>query len=242
MCFSAEASFTAAALLLPSGIVSVYKAYRTDRRYLAICALPFLFGLQQLFEGMVWTTGEASDPVAVGRYSLAYMFFSWLAWPVWIPAATYFLEPSGRKPLYLAFTIVGAVLGAGQYLPYFAHQSWLTVTFLPQAIVYGGIEMFDFLLTRELTYTLYLTAVILPLLSSSRPEIKIFGLLVALVLLITYVFFRFAYISVFCFGGALMSFYLVAMIFWKAHRPGDGAGSEAHRPARDAHSQEIRGG
>lgn len=59
MCFSAQASFTAAALLLPAGAVGVYKAYRTHRRYMAICALPFLFGLQQLFEGLVWTSWEA---------------------------------------------------------------------------------------------------------------------------------------------------------------------------------------
>jgi len=219
MCFSAEASLSAAALLLPAGAVSVYKAYRTDRRYLAICALPFLFGLQQLFEGMVWRAGEAGDMAAVGRYSLAYMFFSWLAWPVWVPAATYFVEPPRRRPLYLAFTILGAILGAGQYLPYFAHQSWLTVTFLPHVIVYGGIELFDFIFVRELTYTIYVTAVIIPLLVSSKPEIRIFGLLVGLVLGITYAFFSYAYVSVFCFGGALMSSYLVAMIFWKARQP-----------------------
>ncbi len=96
------------------------------------------------------------------------------------------------------------------------HQDWLTVTFLPHAVVYAGIELFDFLFARELTYLVYVAAVILPLLLSSRPEIKIFGLLVALVLGTTFAFFQFAYISVFCFGGALMSLYLVAMIFWVA--------------------------
>ena len=192
------------------------KAYRVDRRYLAICALPSLFGLQQLFEGLVWLGGEAGDVTAVEHFSLAYMFFAWLAWPVWVPTSTYFLEPLGRKTLYLGFVILGAILGAGQYLPYFAHRGWLTVTFLPHVIVYGGTEMFDFLLAREFTYSIYTTVVILPLLLSSKPEIKVFGLLVALVLVTTFLFFQFAYISVFCFGGAMMSLYLVGMIFWKA--------------------------
>ena len=219
MCFSAAASFTAAAVLLPAGTVSVYKAYRTDRRYLAICALPFLFGLQQLFEALVWTSGETGDMAAVGRYSIAYMFFSWLAWPVWVPAATFFVEPAKRKPLYLAFAILGAILGGAQFLPYFAHQGWLTVSFLPHAVVYAGTQLFDFLFARQLTYLIYVTVVILPLLVSSRPEIRIFGMLVAVVLATTFAFFEFAYISVFCFGGALMSLYLVAMIFWVADRP-----------------------
>ena len=47
----------------------------------------------------------------------------------------------------------------------------------------------------------------------------IIGLLVALVLVVIYIFFEFTYISVFCFGSAFISFYLFAMIFWKARQP-----------------------
>ena len=231
MCFSATASFTAATLLLPAGVVSVTKAYRTDRRYLAVCALPFLFGLQQMFEGLVWTAGEAGNMAAVGRYSLAYMFFSWLAWPVWVPVATFFVEPAERKPLYLGLTIVGAIFGGAEYLSYFAHEGWLTVSFFPHAVVYGGVEVLDFLASRYVTYAVYLVAVVLPLLISSKPEIRIFGGLIALVLAITFSFFQFAYISVFCFGGALMSFYLIAMIFWKADRPAPGVYRQEAQPA-----------
>lgn len=218
MCFSAEVSYAAAAVLLPLGTLSIYKAYRTDRRYMAICTLPLLFGLQQLFEGLVWTGGEAGDMAAVERYSLAYMFFSWLAWPVWVPISVFFLEPERRKPLFLGFAVIGAILGSGLYVPYLVHQGWLTVTFLPHAISYGGIEAFDFLVSRYFTYIVYVSAVVLPLLIASKREIKIFGILVALVLATTMVFFRYAYVSVFCFGGALMSLYLVGMIFWVARR------------------------
>lgn len=227
MCFSAEVSYATAAVLLPLGIISIYKAYQTDRRYVAICTLPLLFGLQQLFEGFVWTGGEAGDMAAVGRFSLAYMFFSWLAWPVWVPISAFFLEPERRKPLYLGFAVIGAILGSGLYVPYFVHQGWLTVTFLPHAISYGGIETFDFLVSRYFTYLVYVSAVVLPLLIASKREVKIFGILVALVLATTMAFFRYAYVSVFCFGGALMSLYLVGMIFWvakrEAHAPGSGA-------------------
>lgn len=36
MCFSAEASFTAAAVILPAGALTLRRAYRTDRRYVPI--------------------------------------------------------------------------------------------------------------------------------------------------------------------------------------------------------------
>lgn len=63
-----------------------------------------------------------------------------------------------------------------------------------------------------------MTAVILPLLIASKREVKIFGVLVALVLATTAPFFSYAHFSVFRFGGALMSLYLVGMIFWVAKR------------------------
>ena len=212
MCFSAEASFTAAAVLIPTGAASLYTAHRVDRRYLPLCALPLLFGIQQLLEGFVWTSGASGDPILVHRFSAAYMFFAWLAWPVWVPFATFFVEPGRRKPFYLVSAILGGILGAGLYLPYFVHGEWLTVRFLERAVVYGGVELFDFLFDRDLTYLLYLLLIIVPPMLSSRPEVRIFGGLIALAFAITFFFFRFAYISVFCFLGAIMSFYLLFMI------------------------------
>ncbi|MCF2521722.1 DUF6629 family protein [Bradyrhizobium sp. G127] len=217
MCFSAEASFTAAAVLVSAGAVSVVRAYKTDRRYLPIAALPLLFGLQQGFEGAVWMAN--GNAALVAQFSLAYMFFSWLAWPVWVPFSVYFLESERRKPLYLVLAIVGGMLGAMQYFPYFAHNGWLTTQFLPRVIVYEGKELFDYIIGRHTTYAIYVAVVVGSLLLSREANIRIFGLLVATVLIVTYLFFSYAYISVFCFGGALMSLYLVWIIFGGGWRP-----------------------
>jgi len=213
MCFSAEVSYAAAAVLLPAGALASHRAYRTNRDYLPIAVLPFLFGLQQLFEGLVWTGNALSSNSMIERYSLAYMFFSWLAWPVWVPFSTYFLEPCRRRHIYLAFAIVGGMLGAMQYFPYFAHDGWLIITFLPNAVVYQGTVLFDFIMKRELTYAIYLFVIIAPLLTSSNRHAQIFGLLISAVVTVTYLFFSYAYISVFCFGGALMSLYIIYWIF-----------------------------
>jgi len=211
MCFSAGVSFAAAAILLPAGVAAILRAYKTDRRYIPIAALPLLFGVQQALEGAVWTSN--GNPGLVERFSLAYMFFSWLAWPVWTPFSVYFLEPARRRPLFVIFAIFGGILGGAQYFPYFAHDNWLVTKFLGQAISYEGNEIFDYIIGRQATYMLYITFVIGPLLLSSHSNIRIFGLLVFTVLVITYIFFAYAYISVFCFGGGLMSLYLVWMIF-----------------------------
>ena len=58
---------------------------------------------------------------------------------------------------------------------------------------------------------MYLFVIIAPLVSSSIKEANIFGYLVTFVVLVTFAFFQFAYISVFCFGGAIMSLYIVTI-------------------------------
>ena len=211
MCFSAETSFIAAAALVPTGLLTMTCAYNTDRRYFPLATLPLLFGLQQAMEGMVWLAN--GNTVEVQRYSLAYMFFSWMAWPTWVPFSAYFIETERRKPLYLLLAIVGGMLGAMQYFPYFAHDGWLTTRFLPHVIVYQGKELFDYIIGRDMTYSIYVAVVIGSLLLSSDTNVKIFGLLVAAVMIVTVIFFSYAYISIFCFGGGVMSLYLVRTIF-----------------------------
>ena len=76
--------------------------------------------------------------------------------------------------------------------------------------------LFDFIMQRYLTYAIYLFVVIAPLLTSSNRRAQVFGILVSIVVAITYLFFEYAYISVFCFGGALMSLYIVYMVFSEA--------------------------
>ncbi len=213
MCFSAEASFAAAAALMPAGAIGLRRAYQSDRRYLAFAALPLYFGLQQLSEGLVWTGGRLGNELWIERFSLAYMFFSWLAWPVWVPFAAYFLEPCKRRQIYLVFGIIGGMVGAMQYLPYFAHEGWLVTRFLAHAISYEGTVLFDFMMRREMTYALYLFVVVVPLVSSSNPSARTFGYLIVAVVIVVFLFFRFAYISAFCFGGALMSMYILYTVY-----------------------------
>ena len=104
------------------------------------------------------------------------------------------------------------MIGALQYVPYFVHDGWLVTKFLDHVVIYQGTHLLDFIVRPEVTNVLYLTVIIAPLVTSSVKDVNIFGYLVSLVLLVTFTFFQFAYISVFCFGGALMSLFIVYMI------------------------------
>lgn len=218
MCLSAEVSLDAAAILIPAGAVAAASAWRRDRRYLMIATLPFLFGLQQLVEGLVWIEGHAGNAHHIAQYSLLYMFFTWIVWPIWVPVSAYFLERSARRNIILLFVIAGAMLGGLQFVPYFVHDGWLTTTFLRWAVRYQDINLLDGLVSRIVTYAIYATVVIVPFLLVRERAIKVFGLLVAAVTVTTYLFFSYAYISVFCFGGALISVYLLALM-WRKRKP-----------------------
>jgi hypothetical protein len=212
MCFSAEVSFVAAAVLLPVGAASLYTAYQRDRQYMPLCALPLLFGLQQLMEGFVWTSGAAGNMAQAHNFSVAYMFFSWLAWPVWVPFSVYFLERGPRKVFSLVFAILGGILGGALYFPYLIHDSWLQLRFLGRAISYEGVVLFDFLFDRSFTHAAYLILIITPPLFSRRPGVRLFGGLLFVAFAATYLFFSFAYISAFCFFGAVVSLYLLYLV------------------------------
>lgn len=227
MCLSAEVSFATAAVLVPSGNATIFQTIRKDVRYLAIGTLPLLFGLQQFTEGLVWMAGAAGDTALTSQYSLVYMFFTWIVWPIWVPLSAYAIESGGRRRILIPFIMAGAMLGGLQYLPYFAHQGWLTTSFYDWSVRYQDINLLDFLIPRTATYAIYLTLVIVPFLLVRDREVNIFGLLVMAVVVVTYVFFSYAYISVFCFGAAIISFHLIYMIWRK--NPAMGSG-DAVRP------------
>ena len=56
MCFSAPASFIAGAVLATVGVVTLRMATRPAQ--IAFAAIPLLFGIQQLFEGLILLSGH----------------------------------------------------------------------------------------------------------------------------------------------------------------------------------------
>ena len=93
MCFSATASFSAGILLLGAGVVAVKSAHGS--RELPLAAIPLLFSIQQLIEGVVWLTFRYEAPLLNAVMTHAYSFFSHVLWPVYVPVAVLLVEPPG---------------------------------------------------------------------------------------------------------------------------------------------------
>ena len=58
MCFSATASFSVGAILLGLGTLTLKAARRPPE--LVLAAIPLLFAIQQLSEGVIWLTDRKS--------------------------------------------------------------------------------------------------------------------------------------------------------------------------------------
>jgi hypothetical protein len=67
MCFSASASFTAAAVIVPIGIYGTHIARTTGQKaYAPLAMTPAFFGTQQFVEGLQWSL---SAPSRLGDFS-----------------------------------------------------------------------------------------------------------------------------------------------------------------------------
>ena len=116
MCFSATASFTAGAFLAGVGTPTLKSVGRP--RELPFAAIPLLFAIQQLSEGVIWLTFRYEAPQLNVAMTYLYSFFSHVLWPVYVPVAVLLMEPSKwRRRALLVFVVAGITVGA--YLLYF---------------------------------------------------------------------------------------------------------------------------
>ena len=213
MCFSAEASLGVAVALLPAGAYCVEAAWRKDRRYLPLAAIPVLFGLQQLCEARVWAGLGFGDPELARVPSLAFLFFALVLWPVWVPLAVAAVEPRGRKrSALIALAGVGAAAGAAYYLTVAADGG----RGLGPAVV-GHSVRYDFSAVPAAAGwvwpALYLVAVCGPLLASRDRHLRPLGVAVAVSAVAAYALFEYAFASVWCFFTAVLSLHLAYALY-----------------------------
>jgi len=216
MCFSATASFTTALVLLPVGIYCVKKSAGLKKAYWLFALMPLMFGVQQFFEGIVWLGMESADASETQIAARGYLFFSHLFWLIWIPLSCYAVEDNTTKrKFYLFLAILGAVHGLLLYIPLLFHEDWLTVKLVGHSIKYKLILFHEEYLPLKIRNLLYGIFTLVPLLSASDRYIKVFGAVIVLSLVMTSLYFDYAFVSVWCFFAAVLSFYILFMIFQK---------------------------
>ena len=218
MCFSATASFSAGALLLGIGTLTLKSARRP--REFPFAAIPMLFAIQQLTEGVIWLTFRVDAPLLNTVMTYVYSFFSHVLWPVYVPVVVWLMEPRGwRRRALLAFVAAGGAVGL--YLLYILAAFSVVSRPVGQHIEYVSPHFF-----AAVTMTLYLMATALSPVLSTHRVVKVFGVLALSSFAAAYYFYATWFISVWCFFAALLS----AVVYLQFVSRGAGRGEPRQLP------------
>jgi len=219
MCFSATASFTAAAILLPAGAYCLATARRIDFRWIPLAVYPIVFSIQQAIEGILWIGFNAGDQTTIAAASRGFLFFSHLFWLAWIPFSVYWLGgETWRRRLLLALTIVGALFGLSIFLPSFLIADWLSVEQAWHSLEYRTVLIYEGIVNRTVLRGIYALIIVSALLLAPNPQVRTFGGLIAASLIVAFLFFAHAFISVWCFLAAVLSSYVVIILVIERRR------------------------
>jgi hypothetical protein len=202
MCFSATASFSAAAVIGSVGIVTLSSAAaKPDHRILALAAFPMLFALQQVVEGFLWLdlAGPPAPGALHGVLVHAFQGYAEVFWPVFAPLAALLIERERRhRMLISACLVIGVALSVYLLVAMIGHPYQASIG--EGHIVYRN----DFQYATGIEVP-YVVATTFSLLLSSHRRVQGLALVILFGFAVAYVSFHHAYISVWCFFAAIAS-------------------------------------
>lgn len=183
MCFSATASFIVGGSLTALGTVTLKRA--KSKTEIPFAAIPLLFGIQQIIEGVLWLSiyGDAELLKTVMTY--LFTMFSHVLWPVYVPFAIALMEHEiepWRREVMWGFRFTGLVV-AIFLLVLIATQS-LTAEVIGH-IIYVSPFFYEWPMM-----VLYIAATCIVAFFSSHRLIRLFGLMTLLFFLVAYWFIR----------------------------------------------------
>jgi hypothetical protein len=201
MCFSATASFTAAAVTGSIGALTLRSAAaKHEYQALPIAAFPLLFAAQQLTEGFLWLDLAGLEPGALRTILIhAFQGYAEVFWPVFAPLAAYLIEPERRRRrLILLCLAVGVSMSAYLLTKMVAHPYYAFVG--SGHIVYEN----DFQHPAGIEIP-YIVATTISLLLSSHKVVQLLAVVIFVGFAAAYISFYDAYTSVWCFFAAAAS-------------------------------------
>lgn len=204
MCFSAEASFASAALLLPLGMASVWRSCRAgEMGLLPLALMPVGFGLQQALEGGVWLGLSQGSLAALPRMAaLAYLFFALALWPSWIPFMALRLSAPGRQSWHVNQQRLPLLLQPERIEPRVVNGS---IDYGLSLLLGGG--------AAEYIPALYAAVVAGPLLLLPSAKLRNFGIALMVSGVVSQWFYRHAFASVWCYFSAVLSGLIIWMVW-----------------------------
>ena len=210
MCFSATASFSAGVVLTAIGIASIKKSKHKSQ--LLFAGIPFMFGVQQFAEGILWVIIPNADYQYLQKTATyIYLIFAHVLWPLWVPIAILLLDKSNERNMLQKILVAAGVL-VGFYLAY------CLLFFDVKAIIDGHhinyvLGYSD--LMNNFWIFLYAMATIAPPFFSHIKKMWILGITVLISYLVTLIFFEKYMLSVWCFFSSIISiiiYYFIAKL------------------------------
>lgn len=207
MCFSATASFVASGVIGTIGLATL--RHVREPQTLLFAAVPLLFAVHQLCEGLVWLGLDGRiGKIAFDHVAFLFMMYAQGILPLLMPLAVVLMEPVGwRRRAILILTCIGAVVCVWDVVGLIA---WPSRTFIQcHSIAYRNPLTGNFLIS-----CLYILATCGALLLSTHRVVRWYGLLNVIGLTIVEIVREFAFASVWCFYAAILS----VMLYWQFHR------------------------
>lgn len=214
MCFSAGASFGAGIILAIVGAGAIKEAKAPSQ--LMFAAIPLVFSIQQIIEGMVWLS-FTNPAFLLWREQATYGFlvFAQVIWPAWVPLAILLMEKEKRRIRILeALSVLGIMVSV--YLAFCLFSFPVRSEAANYHIAYFIDLPASIISDKGLFYII--VTVLSPFVSSTK-KMWIFGLTILLSYLLTKFFFSQYVISVWCFFAAITS----GTVFYILQRAGKSA-------------------
>lgn len=207
MCFSASASFGAGAVLTIIGTISLNKV--KDRSQIPFAAIPFIFGVQQISEGVLWLALSNPEYAYLQKYcTYIFIFFAQIVWPFWVPFSVIQVhKKQDRKRIEKVFVLIGGIVSI--YLAY------CLMNFYVEAKIIGKHISYEQLYPKGLSKyggILYIIATIVPPFFSKVKHMWTLGLAILVSYIITAIFYEDYIVSVWCFFASIISITVVLVM------------------------------
>lgn len=206
MCFSAGASFSASAIILTIGVVSMKRSTTIPQRVLS--CIPLIFGIQQFTEGILWLSMSQAwlSPWKM-MATYAFLIFAQVVWPTMVPLSVLLLENDRRNKRVLKGSLaLGIIISA--YLAYclifFNVSSSVSCYHIQYDVDYPKLFRYSGLL--------YFIVTVIPPIISTIKRLRLLGAIICLSYVITKIFYEDYFVSVWCYFAAIISIVVLSVV------------------------------
>lgn len=221
MCFSATASFVSGAVLCTLGAVTLERTLLPRER--AIASVPFIFGVQQIIEGLIWISSTevvtSTGLILMGSKFLTYSFsfFSLILWPIFLPASVALIEPRESAKRGMRALLLPAAITTIYFIYVMFH-------FPIYSLILENHIQYHFTTHPPIFISLcYCIGSVVPCFLSTHYWIKGVGGVLGGALIFSHIYFDDSFVSVWCFFSALMSVFIYIHFFLRRRRMGHAA-------------------